>query len=103
MIEILIQILAVSIPIVFLIDFAGAAEKIKKWLFYRIYSPETEYEWYELKPFDCSACLSVWVYWIVFGILGVLQQQLLIYFLYLLIQGFATGLMSILIKNKILL
>ena len=45
----------------FIADRSGVMEKLKFWLFYRMYSRKTKYQHYRLKPFDCTMCLSFWI------------------------------------------
>jgi hypothetical protein len=93
--EILYLFLLISAPLIIIIDFGQWIERLKIKIFYRLYSKNTSYEPFDWKPFDCSACLSIWIFWI---------YSILIFgftFEYFLL-GFIQGLITILIRKIIL-
>lgn len=96
---ILLQALTISIPLVFIIDFGNFVEKFKKWLYYRKYSKDSPYRTYDLKPFDCSACLSVWLYWFIWGTYTFMQSGQPLEYIYLIVGGFFCGLLTIAIRK----
>lgn len=61
------SIIIIASIITYIIDFAQIVEHIKRWMFYRVYTKDTPYRYYTLKPFDCSGCLSFWVSLIYFS------------------------------------
>lgn len=100
--ELILTILSVSIPITYIIDFAGIAEKFKKWKYYRRYSKDSPYVPYDLKPFDCSGCLSVWTYWFLYGVLPWSMGIATIGLPFIIVGGFATGLTTLALRKYIL-
>lgn len=42
------------------IDGTGIIEWLKRKLYFFIYTEESVYEYYTLKPIDCPACMSTW-------------------------------------------
>ena len=42
------------------IDGSGVVEWFKEKLYYLRYTKDSPYNYYQLKPFDCSKCMSFW-------------------------------------------
>lgn len=57
---VLINVLILTTIVCFIVDVSGIVDSVKrriwKWLF-----KDREYNEFQLKPFDCSLCLSFWV------------------------------------------
>jgi len=64
--------------VVFIIDYSGVVDYIKRLIWRIINGNKIEYKWFQLKPFDCSLCMSFWTILIycLFNHYGVLNSLL---------------------------
>ena len=53
--------LLIQLIIVYIIDICGFVPLMKKKIFRWLYGPNIKYVPIELKPFDCSLCLTFWI------------------------------------------
>lgn len=51
----------VPLACTFVAEKSGIMDKLKYWLFYRVFTKGTQYKQFRIKPFDCAMCLSFWV------------------------------------------
>lgn len=56
----LLIFLFIPLAINFLVDWSGLVDNLKFWLFYRMYTKDTQYRYFRIKPFDCPPCASFW-------------------------------------------
>ena len=91
LVKLIVTIFSVSIVTVYIVDFTGIIEWVKRKLYYIRYSKDSVYVHYSLKPFDCSGCMSFWIFIIVsWGTLTPIG---------LLVFGCTTGLLTLLIRK----
>lgn len=58
--QIIINLIIISIIISFIIDLSGIVENIKRFIWKLLY-PKLAYKHLTIKPFDCSLCMNFWV------------------------------------------
>lgn len=58
---IILELLAISIIVCFIIDLSGVIDNIKTAIWKWIFSGKREYQNFNLKPFDCSLCSTFWI------------------------------------------
>jgi hypothetical protein len=61
MLNLFTVLLFIPLAASFIAERSGVMDKLKYWLFYRIYTKQTPYKHFRLKPFDCAMCLSFWI------------------------------------------
>jgi len=59
--SLILSLLVIPLAANFIAEWSGVIQKFQYWLFYRIYTRQTEYNPKRLKPFDCPMCLSFWL------------------------------------------
>lgn len=55
------NIIMIVLSIIFIVDISGVMEYIKRTIFKIINGRKVNYVPYELKPFDCSLCMTFWI------------------------------------------
>lgn len=58
---ILLNLIAITVIVVFVIDLSGIITSIKKGFFSLVFGNKKEYIYYRIKPFDCSLCMTFWI------------------------------------------
>lgn len=56
----MIDLLYITLILVFIIDISGFVDTVKRWVWKWVFKDRREYRDYDLKPFDCSLCASWW-------------------------------------------
>lgn len=58
-----LNLFLISLMLVFIIDLSGVMEYIKKMVWRWVFKnrPNQTYQDFELKPFECSLCMTFWV------------------------------------------
>lgn len=55
-----LELFLLSLIVSFLINLSGAIDSLKRFIFRLIRGSEAQYINYELKPIDCSLCMTFW-------------------------------------------
>lgn len=55
-----LNLLMISLVLVFIIDISGVVDHIKRLVWRWVYKGKHEYRDFEAKPFDCSLCATWW-------------------------------------------
>lgn len=57
----MLDILVISAIVVFIVDISGVIDSIKRFIWRWVFGNKREYDYFNLKPFDCSLCMTFWV------------------------------------------
>lgn len=57
----MLEVLVISAIISFIVDISGVIDSIKYAIWRWAFDGEREYKDFNLKPFDCSLCMTFWV------------------------------------------
>lgn len=78
-----LDILIITLFIVFIVDISGVVTVIKKQIWKWLYGKNKSYVDFTFKPWDCSLCLSFWVNIIYALCLGELTLPILLWIVFL--------------------
>lgn len=59
--ELIYYLLILPLAANFISEWSGVIDKLKYWMFYRMYTKQTQYDPPRWKPFDCPMCFSFWI------------------------------------------
>jgi hypothetical protein len=70
------NLIKILLIVVFIVDYSGVVLYIKKLIWKLLNGNKIPFKWFELKPFDCSLCMSFWtlIIYCLFNNYGILNS-----------------------------